>query len=66
MEKKKLYLGVGRAGQKRIATIETVRIDLISRDEAIELFSQLIEDVYDEYENEGNKYEPDNDNEERD
>lgn len=66
MRKQKLYLGVSKPGQKKIVTADSVRMDLIDREEAIERFSQLIETIYDEYEErEGTKYESDDDSQER-
>lgn len=51
MKKRKLYLGYAGPQDEKIQTIGDVRIDLIDRDDAHELFSQLIDQAYDDLEN---------------
>lgn len=52
MKPQKIYLGIARPGQK-VESIESVRMDLCMREEVKELFSELIDQAYDQLESEG-------------
>jgi hypothetical protein len=63
MQKRKIHLGIGKPGQK-VESIQSVRMDLWTRDEVKELFSELIDQAYDQFESEGTDYELDDEFEE--